>query len=89
MTQIQKAMVNSENKNLTDIETQCPECNKVTEFSVPTQEWANYVMGQSIQIAMPSVDADHREMLLTGFCSVCWDAMFGMDDFEEEFEVPD
>lgn len=86
-----KVSVNKETPALTDVESECPECHNITTFQVPTQGWANYVMGQLIHLAMPTVSEDNREILLTGICKTCWDAMFNFEDFESEFngEVPD
>ena len=37
-------------------------------------------LGVEIQVALPELDADQRELLITGTHAHCWNRMFGPDD---------
>lgn len=37
-------------------------------------------LGEPIQAALPQLDADQRELLITGTHAHCWTRMFGVDD---------
>lgn len=37
-------------------------------------------LGEPIQTALPELDADQRELLVTGTHAHCWERMFGGDD---------
>jgi hypothetical protein len=37
-------------------------------------------MGENIQDALPELDADQRELLMTGTHAHCWEKMWGPDD---------
>lgn len=41
-------------------------------------EWSQ--MGKPIQEALPALDADQRELLMTGTHAHCWQTMFGGDE---------
>lgn len=60
----------------------CPYCKVRGRVVVPVQGYHRWVKGDLIQNAMPELSADHREMLLTGTHSACWDKMFGLDEEE-------
>lgn len=44
------------------------------------QKWID---GELIQVAMPYLTADQREILLTGLDQTAWDDMFGEDEDED------
>lgn len=74
------------------IKTTCPICKKVNYVSVNEigfMRWQEE--GVLIQNALPELDANEREMLMTGICPTCWDKMFSCpeDDEEEDFEEPE
>ena len=37
-------------------------------------------LGENIEDALPELDADQRELLITGTHAHCWDRMYGPDD---------
>ncbi len=37
-------------------------------------------LGENIQDALPGLDADQRELLMTGTHAHCWERLFGPDD---------
>lgn len=37
-------------------------------------------LGENIQDALPGLDADQRELLMTGTHAHCWERMWGPDD---------
>jgi hypothetical protein len=37
-------------------------------------------LGENIQDALPELDADQRELLMTGTHAHCWEKMWGPDD---------
>ena len=61
----------------------CPACGEVTNVEVNAAAWAAYAAGMLIQDAFPLMDADQRELLMSGTCSDCWDMMFA--EYDEEF----
>lgn len=67
------------------VKTTCPICHCDTYIMVDAEEYARWQAGELIQVAMPGLDADEREMLISGICPVCWDDMFGDEDEDEEY----
>jgi len=63
----------------------CPECKAQRWLSVDAMGFKAWKAGMPIQRALPELSPDDREALITGFCNVCWDVMFGFEDFESEF----
>lgn len=60
----------------------CPNCNKVTNYSLPTKQverWKKRRVGQTVASIFPSLTDMQRETLISGVCSdECWDQiMFG------------
>lgn len=47
------------------------------EFDKATREWKG---GKFIQDAFPKLDANQREMILTGTCQTAWDELFPDED---------
>jgi hypothetical protein len=37
-------------------------------------------LGEPVQTALPGLDADQRELLMTGTHAHCWETLFGGDD---------
>lgn len=52
-----------------------PNCGKEFLIPVPEQEYQNWKDEMLIQDAMPSLTQDDRELLISGTCPQCWDAM--------------
>ena len=66
--------------------TICPICRKSNLINVCSDDYEAWQNGTLIQDAFPYLSAEDRECLMTGFCSECWDKMFGMEEEEEEPE---
>jgi hypothetical protein len=71
----------------------CTFCNKPAEVQNVSLEgvnlWADGT-GPSIQNVFPTMDAEDREVLLSGTHPSCWNKMFPPDDDDEDWEeVPD
>ena len=58
----------------------CQVCHNAAEVEVPTEGYWRWRRGEEIQTALPELDADQRELLLTGTHAHCWERMFGGDD---------
>ena len=59
------------------VKTACPICHCDTYIQVDAEEYARWQAGELIQVAMPGLDADEREMLISGICPECWARTFG------------
>lgn len=65
------------------IEAICPRCRKVHPILVNIEDYLDWHAGMRLtQEAFPYLNADEREMLISGTCPTCWDEMFGIDDEE-------
>lgn len=64
--------------------TYCPFCGKAHEIEVNEMDYLDWEDGTLAQEAFPYLDADEREMLISGICSDCWNGMFGQEEEEEE-----
>jgi hypothetical protein len=59
------------------ITRQCPFCKKDHSVPVPKAAYLKWQKGELlIQNAFPDLNADEREILQSGTCTKCWDAMF-------------
>lgn len=59
----------------------CMVCKKTGEVDIPGSEYFNWaVKGMHIQDAMPSVNVDDREQIITGTHKECWDKLFGPEE---------
>ena len=63
----------------------CPFCGEYHEVGVSEADYWNWQGGELVQNAFPYLNANARELLISGICSECWDKMFGAN-FEEEEE---
>lgn len=64
----------------------CPMCGDVKFFSLPADGFRAWQGGELIQRALPDLDANDRERLISGICPACWDKMFSFPDDEEDDE---
>ena len=60
----------------------CPVCKaRSVVFDVDAEGYVGWSeLGVNIQDALPGLDADQRELLITGTHAHCWERMFGKDD---------
>lgn len=52
----------------------CIRCGESSAVRVPAEAYRRWVAGQPIQVAMPEMSIDAREMLISGTHPECWDA---------------
>jgi hypothetical protein len=62
------------------ISLNCVSCQTPHNLTVPAQNYMDWRNGTYIQNALSMLNKDDREMLVSGICPECWDAMFGDDD---------
>ena len=68
----------------------CPFCGKGHEVEVNEIDYLDWKDGEHAQNAFPYLDANEREMFISGICPDCWNGMFGQaEDEAEEEEDPD
>lgn len=60
----------------------CPVCDEWSSVIVEEDDYGSWVAGLYIQDAFPYLNADSRELLMTGIHPPCWEQMFG-DDVED------
>ena len=58
----------------------CKRCNQPKEVSATFAQVKAWAQGELIQNAMPNVPAEERELLISGYCGVCWDEIFKPKD---------
>ncbi len=58
----------------------CRTCGSQESIRVQTKDLAAWKNGEVIQEAMPYLDADQREMMISNTCSKCWDELFPEGD---------
>ena len=61
----------------------CPFCGADHEVEVNFKEYVNWINGELIQNAMPTLTATEREQLISGICPKCQDGIFGGGDDPE------
>lgn len=65
----------------------CPDCGKAGRVEVEEEDfyaWQNHVL---IQEAFPYLNADQREMLMTGYCGPCWAELWeDIDEFGGDYD---
>lgn len=56
----------------------CPICGKKSEVTITYKEFCRLQEGRVIISAstFPSLNAEQRELIITGTCQQCWDKMF-------------
>lgn len=59
-----------------DIACRCPECGDLNFVRVEKNDYYAWKRGTKVQVAFPYLNADQRELLMTGICPPCWDKMF-------------
>lgn len=56
--------------------TRCPFCGKGNFVEVNEDDYDDWCDSALVQVAFPYLSAGEREMLVSGICPTCWDAMF-------------
>ena len=54
----------------------CIMCKEVHKIVVSDDGFEKWNKGELIQIALPELSADEREMLISKTCGKCWDKLF-------------
>ena len=62
--------------------TSCPFCGHANEVEVNENDYWDWQDGKLAQDAFPYLNANEREMLISGICPSCWLGMFGGEDDE-------
>ena len=65
---------------MTVITPRCTVCKQPGQLEVDERGWALWQSGAYIQDALPELDADQRELLISGTHAHCWERLFGGDD---------
>ena len=65
---------------MTVMTPRCRVCHEHGQLDVDERGWALWQSGASIQDAFPELDADQRELLISGTHAHCWERLFGGDD---------
>ena len=58
---------------------ECVRCSQESAINASPRDVEAWSDGELIQDAMPYLDADQREMFISGICPTCWNKMFGED----------
>lgn len=64
----------------TIISANCTECGETKQFTVKADHYDAWNRGELIQRAMPEIPEAERELLISGLCGKCFDALFEDDD---------
>lgn len=64
----------------------CVGCHKKFTLAVTQEQIDRWNNGELIQRAMPDLTDGERELLLSGNCDACFDAIFAASEDEEEGE---
>ena len=75
--------------SLVILKPRCPMCGAINTMVVNEANYQKWQNGALTQDAFPYLDADEREMLISGICSDCWNKMFSEDEEEDEEEEED
>ena len=60
--------------------TKCPLCGEINSVMADTLGIIRWKAGALIQEALPDLNAEERELLITGICTVCWYKSFSEED---------
>lgn len=74
---------------LINLDIVCPICGRYTSVVVDENDYLDWKGGKLVQDAFWYLDANERELLISGICPHCWDSMFGDEQEEEEEEEDD
>jgi len=68
------------------LKRKCRECDKESEITVKFKDHAAWFGGMNIQDAFPYLSVADRELIKTGLCDGCYDAIASIFDKEEPEE---
>ena len=77
-----------ENMNTT-LNVNCMHCDTREKIQVNYADFHAWKNGTLIQDALPYLDADQRELLISKTCGPCFDKMFGEDWDDIEIDIDD
>ena len=66
----------------TTMNLQCVHCDETYQINLNYEDVQAWKDGTLIQDALPYLNADQRELLISKTCGSCFDKMFGVD-FDE------
>jgi len=66
------------------VTTTCPMCGDTAVLNVSAAGYAAWQNGTIIQTALPELDVDDRERLISGICPICWDKMFSVPEDDDD-----
>ena len=55
----------------------CIQCHQPQHIEARTADLDAWIGGELIQVAMPYLTADEREILISGVCGTCFSKMWG------------
>lgn len=58
------------------IHRRCPFCGELAHVTVPGKGLWAWEHGEFVQVAFPDLNAEEREMVMTGTHGACWDEAF-------------
>lgn len=61
---------------------ECGICHQKHEVTAPESEFSAWESGALIQRAMPSLNDNQRELLISETCGPCFDSLFEEDEYE-------
>ncbi len=62
----------------------CMECTKTFNFDIPMEGYRAWQLGTHIQHALPELDIQLRELMISGICGWCFDQIFADSGRKEE-----
>ena len=83
-------MGNNKGENMnTTLNVNCMHCDTREKIQVNYADFHAWKNGTLIQDALPYLDADQRELLISKTCGPCFDKMFGEDWDDVEIDIDD
>ncbi|MCB0738980.1 MAG: hypothetical protein KDC92_15835 [Bacteroidetes bacterium] len=58
----------------------CIGCNKEHRIVTNAQKYVDWLNGELINNALPELNAEQKELLISGTCNSCWDLMWGEEE---------
>lgn len=59
-----------------ELKRNCPSCGLTQVVKVEQEDYDKYQNGMHVQNAFPYLNAEQRELFITGICPECWNRMF-------------